>query len=148
MKKDILEAFGKLGFKLEASENETWYSFKYEGLNYLYMCNCDDDDFLSIALPGIVDEDDAGDLSLPGLIEEINSTLKYVKSYMLGRAVWLFYERELFDGDDLEKIIGRMILRLEGGIRFARGKMDEMRKSSGRGDGAGDGKENDDDDGN
>ena len=36
-------------------------------------------------------------LQICALLEKINSTLKYIKAYMLGNSVWLFYERELIE---------------------------------------------------
>ncbi len=54
MKEKILEAFRDLGFKLEEEEG-MGYCFNYEGLNLLYMYNESDEEFLTIALPGIVE---------------------------------------------------------------------------------------------
>ena len=96
MKEKILEAFRDLGFKLEEEEG-MGYRFKYEGLNLLYMYNENDEEFLNIALPGIVEVEDDKMLQICALLEKINSTLKYIKAYMLGNSVWLFYERELIE---------------------------------------------------
>lgn len=119
MKKKLLEAFDSLGFKLEEEEN-LGYSFTYEGLNLLFIYNEDDTDFLNIALPGIFEAEEGKVLQVCTLMEKINSTLKYVKAYLFGNSVWMFYERELFDGEDLPLLISRMILRLEAGLQFAR----------------------------
>ena len=54
MKDKILEAFRDLGFKLEEEEG-MGYCFNYEGLNLLYMYNENDEEFLNIALPGIIE---------------------------------------------------------------------------------------------
>ena len=96
MKEKILEAFRDLGFKLEEEEG-MGYCFNYEGLNLLYMYNENDEEFLNIALPGIVEVEEDKMLQICALLEKINSTLKYVKTYMLGNSVWLFYERELIE---------------------------------------------------
>lgn len=53
-------------------------------------------------------------------MDKLNSTLKYVKTNKLGDGMWLFYERELYGGEDLEKLLSRMILHLEAGINFFR----------------------------
>ena len=47
------------------------------------------------------------------LMDKLNSTLKYVKANKLGDSMWLFYERELYGGEDFEKLLSRMILHLE-----------------------------------
>lgn len=57
MKEKILEAFDNLGFNLEDNES-LGYHFYYEGINFLYMYNEDDEDFLNIAVPGIYDLED------------------------------------------------------------------------------------------
>ena len=128
MKEKILEAFRDLGFKLEEEEG-MGYCFNYEGLNLLYMYNENDEEFLNIALPGIVEVESDNMLQICALLEKINSTLKYVKTYMLGNSVWLFYERELFGEEDLMTVISRMILHLEAGLVFARKAMAEIEET-------------------
>ena len=129
MKEKILEAFENLGFKLEEVDG-MGYGFKYEGLNMLYMYNESDEDFLNVSLPGIMDVDESNGLQICALLERINSTLKYVKAYILGGSVWLFYERELFGDEDLMLIISRIILHLENGLRFARKSITEIEDAS------------------
>ncbi|MCI6828172.1 MAG: hypothetical protein MR924_02735 [Prevotella sp.] len=128
MKEKILEAFRDLGFKLEEEEG-MGYCFKYEGLNLLYMYNENDEEFLNIALPGIIDVEEDRMLQICALLEKINSTLKYVKAYMLGNSVWLFYEREILGEEDLMTVISRMILHLEAGLAFARKAMTEIEET-------------------
>ena len=50
MKEQILNTFAAMGFQLEEMEG-FGYGFRYEGINYLYMPNDDDEDFLNIAVP-------------------------------------------------------------------------------------------------
>lgn len=153
MKEKILEAFRELGFKLEEEEG-MGYCFNYEGLNLLYMYNENDEEFLNIALPGIVEVEDDKMLQICALLEKINSTLKYIKAYILGNSVWLFYERELIEQreqsrtcsdyaesrekktegqlcgeEDLMTVISCMILRLEAGLVFARKAMAEIEET-------------------
>lgn len=125
MKEKVLEAFSELGFKLEEEEG-TCYSFSYEGMNLLYMPNENDEDFLSISLPGILECEEGKAFQVCALMEKINSTLKYVKAYLIGNNVWMFYERELFGGEELPALISRMIYHLEAGLMFARRAMAEI----------------------
>lgn len=116
MKEKILEAFANLGFKLEDADG-MGYVFDYEGIRFLYMYKMRMTRILlSIALPGFHDYDENNAAQYCILEEKINSTLKYVKAYTLGGGMWLFYERELFGGEDLETIIPRMIYQLEAGL--------------------------------
>ena len=125
MKEKILEAFSNLGFKLEEAEG-MGYSFSYEGLNLLYMYNENDEEFFTIALPCIMGVEEDKILRICVLQEKINSSLKYIKAYLLGDSVWLFYERQLMGEEDLETVIPRMILHLEAGLEFARKSMAEL----------------------
>lgn len=127
MEEKVLEAFSELGFILE--KNEIGYSFSYEGINMMWMYNEQDEDFLSISVPGIweLEENDAANVCL--LMEKINSTLRYVKAYILGGSVWIFYERELQDSDDLPLVISRMIRHLEAALMFARKVVVELEDS-------------------
>ena len=108
MKEKILEVFAELGFKLEQMD-DFGYGFSYEGTNFIIMLNSDDEEFLNICVPGIYDLEEESPLTFIELMNKINSTLKYIKAYELGKSIWLFYERELFGDEDLMKVISRMI---------------------------------------
>ena len=122
MKEQILNTFAAMGFQLEEMEG-FGYGFRYEGINYLYMPNDDDEDFLNIAVPAIVEINDENAHAAHMLMDKLNSTLKYVKANKLGDSMWLFYERELYGGEDFEKLLSRMILHLEAALNFYRNAM-------------------------
>ena len=128
MKEKILEAFAELGFQLEQMD-DFGYGFSYEGTNFIFMPNADDEEFLNICVPGIYDLEEESPLSFIELMNKINSTLKYIKAYELGKSIWLFYERELFGDEDLAKVISRMILHLEAGLMFSRKVMAEIKSN-------------------
>lgn len=129
MKEKILEAFAELGFKLEQMD-DFGYGFSYEGTNFIFMPNSDDEEFLNICVPGIYDLEEESPLTFIELMNKINSTLKYIKAYELGKSIWLFYERELFGDEDLAKVISRMILHLEAGLMFSRKAMAEIKSNA------------------
>ena len=129
MKEKILEAFAELGFQLEQMD-DFGYGFSYEGTNFIFMPNTDDEEFLNICVPGIYDLEEESPLSFIELMNKINSTLKYIKAYELGKSIWLFYERELFGDEDLAKVISRMILHLEAGLMFSRKAMAEIKSNA------------------
>ena len=113
MKETILEAFRELGFVMEQIEDSDHYKFEFEGHNYIWMYNEDDESFLNIVLPSLLPITEEGAIGFYQLMDNINSTVKYVKAYKLNDALWLFYERELMGEENLEKSINHMILRLE-----------------------------------
>ena len=125
MKEKILAAFENLGFNLEDIES-LGFSFNYEGINYLYMYNEDDEDFLNISVPGIYDLEEDNKEGYNALKEKINSSLKYVKAYTLGKGLWLFYERDLLGNEDLEEVIRHMILHLAAALMFARDSIEKI----------------------
>ena len=133
MKEKILAAFENLGFNLEDIES-LGFSFNYEGINYLYMYNEDDENFLNISVPSISDLEKDNKEKYEELKEKINSTLKYVKAYTLGDSLWIFYERDLLGNEDLEEVIRHMILHLAAALMFARdsiGKIDNGESDEG-----------------
>lgn len=117
MKEQILDAFKALGFEMEEMEG-LGYGFQYEGKHYLYMYNEDDEDFLNISIPAVLDLDDENNVGFYQVMDKLNGTLKYVKANKLNDSMWLFYERELFGGEDLKQVLSRMILHLEAGFYF------------------------------
>lgn len=127
MKELILNTFAAMGFQLEEMEG-FGYGFQYEGINYLYMPNDDDEDFLNIAVPAIVEINDENIHAAHLLMDKLNSTLKYVKANKLGDSMWLFYERELYGGEDFEKLLSRMILHLEAALNFYRNAMANIKE--------------------
>ena len=124
-----MEVFAELGFKLEQMD-DFGYGFSYEGTNFIIMLNSDDEEFLNICVPGIYDLEEESPLTFIELMNKINSTLKYIKAYELGKSIWLFYERELFGDEDLMKVISRMILHLEAGLMFSRKAMSEIKENA------------------
>lgn len=106
MKEKILDAFKNLGFEMEDLE-ELGYGFEYEGIHYLWMAN-NDEDFLNIAVPAIFDMADTNELEFYQVMDKLNSTLKFIKVNELGNSMWMFYERELFGGEDFEQLLPRI----------------------------------------
>lgn len=111
MKEKIKNAFEALGFELEELD-DFGCKFQYEGSNYLWMYCDNDDEFLNISLPGVLDLEKVDEMLFYKLMEHLNGTLKYVKVNMLHDSMWFFYERELIGDEDLERVIPRMISHL------------------------------------
>lgn len=128
MKEKILEAFGELGFVLENAE--IGFHFSYEGTNMLLLTTEDDDAFLSIAVPGVAELEDNNIALICALIQKINSTVKYVKAYMCNDALWLFCERELFEGESLQEVLSHIINHLHYARMFSLQALEELTKKS------------------
>ena len=117
MKEKILEAFKALGFKVEDLDG-TAYGFHYEGRNFLLLLNEEDEEFLNIALPCVLEPDGVDEQEFNETMEKVDSTLRYVKAYKALGGMTLFYERELSGEEDLKEVIRRMILHIEAGHFF------------------------------
>lgn len=116
IKEKILDTLIELGFDME--DMDFGYTFKYEGINMLWTTPKDDEDFLSISVPCIDEITDDNSALIHSLIEDLNSTLKYVKTYVIDEHVWIFYERELIGEEDLRLCISHMIMHLEAALRY------------------------------
>lgn len=116
MKEQVINILEELGFHTEPVDD--YIGFEYEGLNYLYLYNPNDEDFLNISIPCVMAPNEDDETMLFRVADKINSTLKYVKAYIWDDRLWLFYERELFGDENLEKILTAMILRLEVAAAF------------------------------
>lgn len=117
MKEKIFDAFKALGFKLEDLDGNA-LGFHYEGRSFLLLSNEEDEGFLNIALPCVLESDDVDEKTFNEAIEKLNSALKYVKTYYAFGGLTMFYERELIGDENLKDVIRRMILHLEAGHFF------------------------------
>lgn len=117
MNEKILDAFKALGFKMEDLDG-TAFGFRYEGRNFLLLPNEEDEEFLNIALPCVLETGDVDEETFNETMDKLNSTLKYVKTYKAFGGLTLFYERDLIGDVDLKAVIRRMIQHLEAGHFF------------------------------
>ena len=108
----VLEFLQSQGFQLEEQEG-FGYDFEYEGTTYVYIHPKNDDSFLTIGIPAVLEYDEESSLSFYKLTDYLNATLKYLKCYKAGGSLWLFYEREVMEDEKLEEVIPLMILHLD-----------------------------------
>ena len=137
MKDKILEAFKKLGFKLEYIEG-AGYSFFYEGTGYLWSYNEEDENFFNISIPSVYEFEDDKIAQNCALMFKVNCTMKYVKAYYVGRALWLSYEREVFGDEDFTKLIPPMVLHLDASLKYTRDAISDIENMVDEEDEAGD----------
>lgn len=130
MKEKILNALVALGFDLEQLD-DFGYGFQYEGTNFIWMPNDNDESFLNIAIPAILEKGDTDDSNFYELMNMLNSNMKYIKANTFGDSLWLFYERDVYDGnEDFERILTRMIVHLHGSLMEFRKAIYEANKES------------------
>ena len=126
MNEKVLETLKKLGFVTIPVEN--FHLFEYEGRGFFYYV--DDDSFLSIVLPNLMDADSDDEeehedkfMDLLKMQVEVNNKVKYVKAFVRQDSLWLSYEREVYAEEDLEELIPKMILHLLSTSEFVRSQL-------------------------
>lgn len=124
MKEKIVEALRDLGFILEELSG-IGYHFKFEAVNMFYL-NSEDEKFVSIIVPGIFETEHSDMEVVYKTMEKVNSTLKYVKAYLWNDSITLTYEREMFGEENLEEMLGSMIVQLESALRFSRNVIETL----------------------
>lgn len=124
MKEKIVEALRDLGFILEEVSG-IGYHFKFEAVNMFYL-NSEDEKFVSIIVPGIFETENSDMDVVYKTMEKVNSTLKYVKAYLWNDSITLTYEREMFGEENLEEMLGSMIVQLESALRFSRNVIETL----------------------
>lgn len=122
MKEKVIEALKALGFKPEKLEGNC-YEFQYENLCLLYLYNENDEDFMSIACPCSIKKEEIGELAYYQLMDKVNSTMKYIKANDMNDRIWLFYECDICNEEDLEETLNHIILSLEAGFIFLHKKL-------------------------
>ena len=109
-----MSGFKTMGF--DPKELSFGYEFEYEDLHYLFLPSDNDEKFLSLALPAVLNFNDEEHPATYEMMDELNSTIKYVKASRIHDAIWLFYERELQGNEDLEALLTAMIMALEAAL--------------------------------
>ena len=112
-KEIILEQLNTMGFEPIELGN-VGYAFKYEDLNFLYMPDDNDEQFLRVAIPHLYDVTDENRVTVLEKMHDTGLMLKYSKvCIMYEDAVWAIYEHRLSTSEDLTEILEHIIRVLE-----------------------------------
>ena len=112
-KEIILEQLSAMGFDPIELGN-VGYAFKYEELNYLYMPDDNDEQFLRIAVPQLYDVTDENRVAVLEAMHDTGVMIKYSKvCIMCDDAVWAIYEHRFSTCEDLAEILEHIIRVLE-----------------------------------
>lgn len=112
-KEIILEQLSAMGFEPIELGN-VGYAFKYEELNYLYMPDGNDEQFLRIAIPQLHDVTVENRVAVLEAMHDTGVMLKYSKvCIMYEDAVWAIYEHRLSICEDLGEMLEHIIRVLE-----------------------------------
>lgn len=108
-KEIILEQLKSMGFE-PINMPEVGYVFKYEEMNYLYMPEEDDEQFLRIVIPHLFEVTEENRVAVLDAMHETGLLLKYAKvCIMYGDTVWAIYEHRLCAADNLSDLLEHII---------------------------------------
>lgn len=85
------------------------HRFEFEDVNYLYMPDDDDERFLRIAIPRLLDVTDANRVAVLNAMQETGQVVKYSKVCMMYEAPWAIYEHRLSSSEDLDDLLEHII---------------------------------------
>jgi len=122
-KEIILDQLEAMGFE-PIELGDIGYAFKYEDINYLYMPDDDDDQFLRIVIPHLFDVTEENRVAVLEAMHETCLMLKYAKvCIMYENTVWAIYEHRLTSTDNLSMLLEHIIRVLEAVAHVFCGKI-------------------------
>ncbi len=127
MNEKILTVLSALGF-IVSPVGEISYTFKYDGLNYLYRLNDDGDGegFLQMFVLTDINAKVCGPYDLYRLMDKTNDGIRYVKANLYDGYLCLFYENALFGYENYEVMLRNMINALEASFRFVYSELKDI----------------------
>lgn len=123
-KEIVLEQLRSMGFELTKADG-IGYVFSYEEMNYLYMPDEEDKNFLRFALPNIFDVTDENRVAVLETQQEISRLLKYAKvNIMYESSVWAIYEHYLVSAENLDDLLEHIVRVLMATVRVFHQRID------------------------
>lgn len=121
MQEKILEQLRVLGFQPQQVDESNVFSFTYEGSNYMYFPNDQNEELLLFLAPSVLIEEPPANVDLKELAATVNHDLCYIKASAHEGNIYLAYERELLnddEGENLSEVISKMITHLDHAIDY------------------------------
>ncbi len=108
-KEIIIDELKAMGFE-PVELDDIGYRFKYDGVNYLYAPNENDEQFLRIVIPNLQEVTDENRVAVLEAMQETNLMLKYAKVCILyGDSVWAIYEHRFDSTENLTDLMEHII---------------------------------------
>ena len=112
-KEIILDQLKAMGFE-PIELGDVGFVFKHEDINYLYMPDDDDEQFLRIVIPHLFEVTDENRVAVLDAMHETGLLLKYAKvCIMYENAAWAIYGHRLTSTDNLAELLEHIIRVLE-----------------------------------
>ena len=109
----ILNQLRSMGFD-PTDADELGFVFRYEDINYIYIPDEGDEQFLRIVIPNIFEVTEDTRLQVLEAMQSTALMLKYSKiAIMYNSSVWVIYEHRLCPMDDMTELLEHIIRVLE-----------------------------------
>ena len=117
-KEIILDHLQAMGFEIDEL-GDSGYVFNYEDVNYVYIPEEEDQQFLRIVIPNMFDVTDENRDAVLEASNEVSVRLKYAKvSIMHETSVWAVYEHYLHTTENLYELLEHIIQSLAATAQF------------------------------
>lgn len=112
-KEIVIDQLKAMGFEPIAL-GDAGFVFKYEDMNYLYMPDEDDEQFLRIVIPHLFEVTEENRVAVLEAMHEAGVMLKYAKvCIMYENTAWAVYEHRLTATDNLPELLEHIVRVLE-----------------------------------
>lgn len=112
-KEIVIDQLKTMGFE-PVNLGDVGVVFRYEDVNYLYMPDDDDEQFLRIVIPHLFEVTEENRVAVLDAMHETGLMLKYAKvCIMYENAAWAIYEHRLTSTDNLAELLEHIIRVLE-----------------------------------
>ena len=121
LNKLMIDFLAEEGFR--PHETEFGIAFKYEGFNFLYFKDPDDEQYFRLMMPAIFEVTDDNEDVVLRVMNDVNSNIKVVKTYTMDlegedgkteRSVWVAFEILADTTPELADIVPRAISLMQG----------------------------------
>ncbi len=121
LNKLMMEFLAEEGFR--PHETPFGIAFKFEGLNFLYIKDEEDDQYFRLMMPAIFDISEDNEDTVMRILNEVNGSIKVVKLYTMDiedengnpeTSVWAAFEILADTTPELNDIVPRAINLLQG----------------------------------
>lgn len=133
LNKLMIDFLAEEGFR--PHETEFGIAFKYEGLNFLYFKDSEDEQYFRLMMPAIFEVTEDNEDMILKAMNEVNSNIKVVKLYTMDMAeedgkkdvsVWVAFEILADTTPELADFVPRALSLLQGARMAFLAKLEEL----------------------
>ena len=101
-------------------------SFKYNGLQYLFISETSDPYYFRLILPNIGEVNSGNETQMSQVVNQMNLEIKAAKATISNNRIWVSIEQFVYSKDNQYELFRRSITVLEASINIFRQKIEEL----------------------